>query len=197
MASNSTVYVDFGYEDTLVTFIVKGIMYPAIESLAIVINVMIMVIYSSQHRKGSRKRRSANILIIGISFTFLMLFLPPLPWNIYMYGFNNIHKSQSYCVWWNVFEVIDVGPYLTGTIICATLLYQRYTILKWPLKANSWWSPCKSFVIVVVATVFGMMISYFRISSFAINVQLKYNATKYNDTVIIPALFKEKEGILF
>ena len=184
MDPNPTVYVDFGYDDTETTFFIKGIISPAISSLAIVINVVIMVIYSSQHKKGSRKRRSANVLILGISFTFLMLFVPYFPWNMYMYGLNNIHKSKSYCLWWNVFDVMHIGPFTTGTIICVTLLYQRYTVLKWPLKANSWWSPCKSFVIVVIATVFGMFISLSRIFSFDMNLKLELNATETNDTII-------------
>ena len=195
MDSNFTIRVDFAFDYIETTSLIKGIINPVFGMIAIVINMIIIVIYSRQYKTGSRKRRSSNVLVIGISLTFFMLLLPVLPWNIYAFGFKNIHNNKSTCFWWNVFDIYILGPHISGTIIGASLLYQRYTVLKWPLKANLWWSPCRCLIIVVIANVFGMLIALFRMFSFSLNVELKPNTTQSIDMVAYTCQRRDAEWI--
>ena len=173
MSLNSTVYLDFDYESFENNFTIKGIITPIIIVVSSIIQVMIIVLYACQHKSASRQRISANILIGGNSCTFLVTLLLPLPWNIYAFGLNNIHKHTINCFLWNLFDVIVIGAYSSEMWIIVALLYQRYLILKWPMQANSWWSPRRSVVIVVMATLFGFILNTLRILSFGFDVKLK------------------------
>ena len=82
-------------------------------------------------------------------------------------------------------QVIVIGAYSSGMWIIVALLYQRYIILKWPMQANSWWSPRRSAVLVAMAMLLGFILITLRIFSFGFGVKLKEHTTRNSSNVAI------------
>ena len=146
----------------ITTVIIKWIISQAINILNTVINMLhcvtIIYGYARKHTKGSQKRR--NVRILRLCFTFLIPWIISFANSFSMFVSNYSYSLSTHCDWWTIFDVLFLAFYLTGTINCATLVYQIYAILKWTVKINSRWSTTKSEAIIIMGAVCGMLISF-------------------------------------